>query len=207
MKRTFGAGLLALPALLAVGPEARAQHPGAIPPPGCGAALATFPKGSCSHLGCGGFCFKVLGAIHQHGPLFNYGPYTGYYPFEPYGPWNAALQYTGPRPSGGCCGWGGLCGKCGHGGCGLDGRCGKCGHGGRCGHGRHRDDCGDCSGWGRYAKTTFRNVNCRLFPLGHKAKGCDSCNGCASTVTAAPALAAEPKPSDVQQAGYPRSER
>ena len=160
MKRTFAAGLLTLSALLAAGSEARAQYPGcsgAIPPPGC--AGAALPQGSCAHFGCGGFCFRFLGAIHFHGPLFNYGPYTGYYPFEPYGPWNAQLQYTGPRPSDIIgCGWHGLFG----------GKCGKCG--GKHGHG---EGCGGC-GWGDYASDTFRNVFHRTHPRCHKAR-CGSC--------------------------------
>ena len=39
-----------------------------------GGFVATQPKASanpngCANLGCGGFCFKFLGLIHQHGPL------------------------------------------------------------------------------------------------------------------------------------------
>jgi hypothetical protein len=220
MKRSFAAGLLALPALLAAGPEAHAQYPGcagAIPPPGC--ASAALPQGPCAHLGCGGFCFRFLGATHFHGPLWNYGPYTGYYPFEPYGPWNAALQYTGPRPNdcGHGCGLCGLFGKCGRHGCGLGGGCGAggcgaggCGIGGKCGHGLFRNNCSDCSGWGGYARSTFSNVRCRILPFCHRSKSCESscdsgCDGCGSTsgVIGAATLA----PSDVQQTSYPRTER
>jgi hypothetical protein len=190
MKRTFAAGLLALPALLAVGPDARAQYPGcagAIPPPGC--AAAALPQGPCAHLGCGGFCFRFLGAIHQHGPLVNYGPYTGYYPFEPYGPWNAALQYTGPNPNdcghGGCglCGLLGLCGKhgCGPGGCGL---------GGKFGHGRFGHGCSECGGWDGYARSTFANVHSRVFPFGHKSRSCDA--GCGDSIDIIGTAAAAP---------------
>jgi hypothetical protein len=203
MKRTFAAGLLAL---LTVGPEAHAQYPGCngvIPPPGCGPVAGAIAQGSCRHLGCGGFCFKFLGAIHQHGPLWNYGPYTGYYPFEPYGPWNAALQYTGPMP-GACCA-GGLCGKCG-----LFGGL----HGGKWGlglHGRHfgRDACGGGHCWGGYAKTTFRNVFHRIFPLSHKSRGCgDCCADVGWTLPAAvPVAVVEDRQADVVQTGYPRSER
>ncbi len=217
MKRTFAAGLLALPLLLAVGPEARAQYltcSGAIPPPGC--AGAALPKSPCSHLGCGGFCFRFLGAIHFHGPLWNYGPYTGYYPFEPYGPWNAALQYTGPNPYGGCggCGGCGLFGRCGGQGCGLGG-CGRggcgaggcglgggCGIGGRCGHGLFHHGCSECGGWGGYATTTLSNVRCRICPFSHRKKcgsGCDDCGG----VIGASATA----PTGIPQAGQPRTER
>jgi hypothetical protein len=201
MNRLFAAGLLALPVLLAAGPDARANYP-------------------CPHMGCGGFCFKFLGSIHQHGPLYNYGPYTGYYPFEPYGPWNAQLQYTGPYPTPGC-GW--LCNKCGRK-WGSDG-CDTCGNGGT-GRGRHpwfhKNDCDGCGGWDRYARNTFSNVGHRIFPLFHKnkAKGCDpcgswstfaapaagcgSCGSCGSKVASAnPPVAANP----VQQAGYPRTER
>jgi hypothetical protein len=217
MKRTFAAGLLALPALLAAGPEARAQYPscsGAIPPPGC--AAAALPQGSCAHLGCGGFCFRFLGALHFHGPLWNYGPYTGYYPFEPYGPWNAALQYTGPNPNDcGGCGHGGLCallGLCGKHGCGKHGGgCGLgghgCGLGGKCGHGLFRHGCGECNGWGGYARTTLCNVRCRVFPFGHKSKACDT--GCDAPCGDSSGIigAGAPAPSDVQQTSYPRTER
>jgi len=208
MKRTFAAGLLALTALLAVGPDARAQYPGhsgAIPPPGC--AGAALPQGPCAHFGCGGFCFRFLGATHFHGPLFNYGPYTGYYPFEPYGPWNANLQYTGPNPNdcGGCGGRGcGLCGLFGkHGGCGAGG----CGIGGRCGHGLARHGCSDCSGWGGYARTTLSNVRCRILPFCHKSKSCDvGCDtGCSDSSGVIGAAA--PTASEVLLTGYPRTER
>lgn len=200
MKRTFAAGLLALPALLAAGTEARAQYPGCagtIPPPGC--AAAALPQGPCAHLGCGGFCFRFLGAIHQHGPLVNYGPYTGYYPFEPYGPWNAALQYTGPNPNdcgaGGC----GLFGHCGKNGCGLGGGCGG---GGKCGHGLIGHGCSECGGWGGYARSTFANVRCRVFPFGHKSRSCASCGDSFDIIGAAAQA-----PSDVEQTGFPRTER
>lgn len=210
MKRTFAAGLLALSALLAAGQEARAQYPacaGAIPPPGC--AAAALPQGPCAHLGCGGFCFRFLGAAHFHGPLFNYGPYTGYYPFEPYGPWNAALQYTGPNPNDcGHCGGGGcgLCGLFGKHGCGLGGAaCGRggCGIGGRCGHGHFRHGCSECGGWGGYARTTLSNVRCRVCPFGHKSKSCESGCGDSGGIIGA----AAPAPSDVQLTSYPRTER
>ncbi len=211
MKRTFAAGLLAL---LALQPAAHAQAPGGVIGPAAGgydpSCLTRAPAytGCCHHLGCGCFCFRFLSKLNQEGPLFNYGPYTGYYPFEPYGPWNSALAYTGPYPSGGCCGWNGLCGKCGGAGCGACGGSGLCGHG-RLGHG----GCGvgGCSGgaWGRYAHDTFRNVTHRLFPLGHKSKGCDTCASAAG-MTGTDALASSPPaptPDSVQQTGYPRRER
>ena len=155
MKRTLPAGLLGLALSLASTGTAAAQDPGCISPAG----LRPYAAG-CSHLGCGGFCFRFLGSIHQHGPLFNYGPYYGYYPFEPYGPWNAQLQYTGPRPSDIIgCGWHGLGGKCG-----------KCG-GKHCKGGKG----GDCGGsWGDYATGTLRNVFHRTHPRCDKAK-CGSC--------------------------------
>ena len=163
MKRTLPAGLLSVVLSLAAAGTASAQAPGygpAGPGPGCSAAPVRPYSAGCHQHGCGGFCFRFLGSIHQHGPLFNYGPYYGYYPFEPYGPWNAQLQYTGPRPSDVVgCGWHGLFG----------GKCGKCG-------GHHgRGGCAlDGDGWGSYASSTFRNIFDRTHPRCHKAK-CGNC--------------------------------
>ncbi len=214
MKRMFGAGLLALPALLACGAAGFAQGPGCSGP-GCygGAIGAGYAggfdpscygqpaaiKGCCHYIGCGCFCFRYLGRITQEGPLWNYGPYTGYYPFEPYGPWNAALQYTGPYPNSGCCGWSGLFG---HGGAGRFGA-GGWGHG----HLAGRGGCSECGDWGGYARTTWLNVHHRVFPLWHKTKGgCDSCSR-AGWAADAPAVASGERQSDIQQTSYPRSER
>ena len=148
----------------------------------------------CANLGCGGFCFKFLGLIHQHGPLVNYGPYSGYYPFEPYGPWNSQLQYTGPGRDAYSCGslfGGGKCGALG----GHGGRCGNCGSalglgglGSRL-HGNGAGSCGNCAAWGNYANSTFGNILNRTQPrniLG-RCQGCGdapavsvpSCSGCA----------------------------
>jgi hypothetical protein len=227
MKRIFAAGLLALPALLAGGSAGFAQGPGCSGPGCAGGAIgagyaggfgadcygqAGAIKGCCQHMGCGCFCMRFLGAIHFNGPLWNYGPYTGYYPFEPYGPWNAALQYTGPYPQNGCCGWGGLFGHCGAGGCGPGGSgAGGWGHGGHAGHlGHHggKDGCSECGDWSGYARTTWLNVHHRVHPLGHKAK-CGGCDGCSSInwATDAPVVAASERQSDIQQTSYPRSER
>jgi hypothetical protein len=195
MKRIFGAGLLALPLFLASGPEARAQG---CPSGNCGfgGRFSAFGSGIYGnhHLGCGGFCFRFLGAIHSQGPLFNYGPYAGYYPFAPYGPWDASLNWVGPYPPSAEFGWKSDGSRHGWKG---DGD-GLFGHGGK--HGRRGDGCDGCGGWGDYSKTTLRNVKHRIFPLSHKAgKSCDSC-GHASAPEVKPAT-------DVVQTGYPRTER
>lgn len=165
MNRMFAAGLLALPVFVAASPQASAQYGG------CGTAGWGVTQGSCAPYGCGGFCFRLFPHLHQHGPLVNYGPYTGYYPFEPYGPWNAHLQYTGPRPGDGACGW-------------HHGHCRSCGrHGWGWGHGRHIDACGDCA-HRHHTLSLWSNVRGRLFPASHKAGklGCSSCGstGCAT---------------------------
>lgn len=164
MKRLLFLGLLAVAGLLADRSAAQAQYAPGVPCTGSGMVPSNSPFGGCSHLGCGGFCFKFLGKIHQHGPLFNYGPYTGYYPFEPYGPWASAgpnghwgpnLVYTGPRGQlvNNCVSGPGLCGHLKS-------------HGGL--FGRHGSGCG----WGGYARTTFHNVFMRVHPLAHKSGHC-----------------------------------
>jgi hypothetical protein len=187
MKRMFGLGLLALPALLAADTAAFAQscgHPGS----NCGTFRAGFAGFVTphAHMGCGGFCFRFLGGIHQHGPLFNYGPYAGYYPFAPYGPWDANLNWAGPYPPQGSCGWFGLCGK---GGCGRDG-CPHCGGSGHFGNGRngllgHKGGCDGCDSRG-YSVKTWDNVNRRVQPLSHWGKGKKSCEGCTASVELKP---------------------
>jgi hypothetical protein len=155
MTRTFRAGLLALPLLLAAGQAASAN------PYGFGIPGTRF--GGCYQYGCGGFCFNLFPHLNQHGPLVNYGPYSGYYPFAPYGPWDENLRYTGPRP-GDDCGWGGrACGRRG---------CGKCGGGGLLG--RRADD-GNCGGWGGYARSVFANVGHRVDPFRGKKPACSTC--------------------------------
>lgn len=161
MKRIFPASLLGFVLALASASTASAQAAnfGYGPDPSnCGTVIRPYAAG-CHQHGCGGFCFRFLGSIHQHGPLFNYGPYAGYYPFEPYGPWTAQLQYTGPRPGDIVgCGWHGLGCK----------KCGKCG-----GHHCRGGDCGS-DAWGDYASGTLKNVFDRTHPRCHKAK-CGSC--------------------------------
>ncbi len=177
MKRMFELGLLALPLFLAASTKAHAQ--------GCG-----LPGGNCArgpvigwagqnnaHMGCGGFCFRFLGGIHQHGPLYNYGPYVGYYPFAPYGPWDASLNWVGPNLVQGSCGWHHLFGNRGRGGCGT----------------------AHCSS-SDYSLTTFRNVGQRVSPLSHWGKGKSSCSSCTASVDTKPA-------NEVVQTGYPRTER
>ncbi len=165
MRRMLLAGLLALPLVLTTAADAAAQ----------GCATGNCPPGFGGGAGpvrsnpwqCGIFCFKLFGALHQDGPLFNYGPYSGYYPFAPYGPWTADLRYTG--------------GGCGH--CGLRGCGGRCGGGLNLGGLFHRDR--GCNGCNSYSLSTFRNVFSRLH-LFHKdcghSGGCGvttaSCNGC-----------------------------
>jgi hypothetical protein len=105
MKRFLGAGLLALPLLLASTHPASAQFPAAGFGPGCfSAGFQAYPSCGlpCAFARCGGICMNLFGKIHFHGPLFNYGPYAGYYPFEPYGPWTSTLQYNPPLPAGKC---------------------------------------------------------------------------------------------------------
>jgi len=165
MKRMLWAGLLALPLVLASTSAASAQGCGSGGcPPGFG-----FGGGAArsNPFGCGAFCFKIFGALHQEGPLFNYGPYSGYYPFEPYGPWTSDLRYNGPTN-----------GACSH--CGLFGRgCGArgCATFGGFGGLFHRDRaCNTCGG---YAFSTFRNVFSRLHPFQRCASaGCSSAVGC-----------------------------
>lgn len=202
MKRMFVLGVLALPAFLAADSKALAQ--------GCGFPGANCPSGvlglglvgqNNSHMGCGGFCFRLFGGIHQHGPLYNYGPYVGYYPFAPYGPWDANLNYVGPYPPQAGCGWLGLCGK---GGCGRDG-CGS-GHSGRGSHeglfGRRGNDGSDCNDWDsrRYSRSIWNNVNTRVQPLSHWGKGKKSCEGGCASVD-------NKLNNDVVQTGFPRTER
>ena len=223
MKRLIVLGLLALPSLMATGSTADAQCSG----PGCAGGRGASPVGAfwgCSHAGCGGFCFKFLGGIHQHGPLFNYGPYQGYYPFQPYGPWTSDLRYTGPHGDAGAYANG--CGLCG----GLLNRFGACG---KCGGGilgKLRGGCGDGGcGWGEYSKHTFRNVFHRLHPCAHKcgaeccldggcatqatecstcgnAGTCTNCTAGSATVNTSTA-ATTAAPSELQLTGYPRTER
>jgi len=157
----FWAGLLALPLVLASTSDVSAQGCGTGNcPPGFGWAGPV----RSNPYGCGALCFRLFGALHQDGPLFNYGPYTGYYPFEPYGPWTADLRYNGPQN-----------GACGH--CGLFGRgCGPhgCGHLGGLFHRGHGSD--NCGG---YASSTWRNVFSRLHPFQRCASaGCSSAVGC-----------------------------
>lgn len=209
MRRVIPAGLLALPAVLFVGPTAQAQY--VVPPPGCSALpVVRNPHIGCSHAGCGGFCFRLFPGLHQEGPLFNYGPYYGYYPFEPYGPWTADLRYTGPTGA-----------DCGGRGCGACGRCR-----GLFGLGGWNRGCGDggCGHWGGYAKSTFHNVKHRLHPFSHhKCKACGGgevtaeaaadCPGCVAGAAAAAAIAVEPTTVQAAaelpavEAGYPRRER
>ena len=175
MSRSILVAALILGGVILTQPAAKANPPG------------------CANLGCGGFCFKMFGHIHQHGPLVNYGPYSGYYPFEPYGPWNSQLQYTGPGRNDYACGslfGGGKCGWLGSGHGGLGGKCAGCGAGlGSRLHGGG-SSCNNCA-WGNYANVTFGNVRSRL-NLGSRFGGCEgcgdaptisvpSCPGCVST--------------------------
>jgi hypothetical protein len=201
MKRMFVLGLLALPAFVAADSKALAQGCG-IPGSNCGGGVLGlgFIGHNNAWEGCGGFCFRFLGGIHQHGPLYNYGPYAGYYPFAPYGPWDANLNWVGPYPPQGACGWNNLWGNRGHhgGGCGT----GDCGHarGGLIGRGSNdRGGCNDCASRD-YSLTTFKNVGRRVSPLSHWGKGKSSCEGGCASVDTKPA-------NDVVQTGFPRTER
>ena len=192
MKWTFFAGLAAL---LAAAPPVSAQCAGGA----CGANVIPSAAGSQygypAYLGCGGFCFRFLGRMHQEGPLYNYGPYSGYYPFAPYGPWDSNLCYNDPNGAGcggnGCgrggagnrCGWnrdlfgrhglGGGFGNCAGGNCaggGLGGRlAGIGGHFGGIGSHLGGGNCGS-GGCGDYAVTTFKGVFHRSHPLSNRAK-------------------------------------
>ena len=181
MKRMFAAMLLALLGLPAIESSASAQNQGPF--------------------GCGGFCFKFLGGLHQHGPLFNYGPYEGYYPFAPYGPWTSDLQYTGPGLNGATCGPLG-CGHgrgCGAAGCGVGGRgCGAagCSAGGFStgfgagqrfgfGDGQHFGDghrFGDGQHFGFGSGGNLRS----LFGGGLRERGSNDCGSCANAPADSP---------------------
>ena len=201
MKRMFVLGLLALPVFVAADSRAFAQGCG-LPGSNCGGSplgIGMFGKNS-AHMGCGGFCFRFLGGIHQHGPLYNYGPYAGYYPFAPYGPWDANLNWAGPYPSQGACGWNSLWGH--HGGRGAGGcGTGDCGHarGGRFGRDNDRGGCNDCDSR-RYSLSIWKNVNARVSPLSHWGKGKKSCEGGCASVDTKPV-------NDVVQTSFPRTER
>ena len=161
------------------------------------------PIHGCSHMGCGGFCFRLFPGFHQEGPLFNYGPYAGYYPFEPYGPWTSDLRYTGPL--------GPPVNDYGHGHhWGLGDKLHALGGHLHC----RKGECGSCGG---YAKATLHNVGHRVNPFGHLHHKKAGCSGCevSSEVVEGEAVVATPehvtraeKPADpVVQAGYPRRER
>ena len=182
MKWTFFAGLAAL---FLAAPSASAQCAGGA----CGAnvipSAAGTQYGYPAYLGCGGFCFRFLGRMHQEGPLYNYGPYEGYYPFAPYGPWDSNLCYNNPNAAG-CGGYGNRCGW-------NQGLFGRHGFGG--GFGGGNCGAGGCGGSGGYALTTLKGVFARSHPLSNRAKistgscaapqsGCADCGGSISAVSA-----------------------